>query len=260
MRHIAIIIPHFNGVDMLRRMLDSIRDQETQHHIVTVVVDNGSTDGSRAMLSEWSEFGSNRFVVLAEKNLGYGQGANRGMAFLHQFAPIPDVLICNNDMKLLPFCIDNLAAVLDWDKDVGIVGGKLFYENGIIQHAGAFFNAEWFGMHYGQMRKANDYADTPTPRVMLDHEFVTGALLLIRGEVLPVVGGFDPAYGLGYYEDADLCFRVRAAGWKVVYTPHAHAIHYEGTTSRHMGNARSELILRNRNIFINKWAVPEWDE
>jgi GT2 family glycosyltransferase len=273
MKTVAIIIPHFNGVDILRRCLVSIANHRTVHNVIVIVVDNASTDSTRTYLSEWQSFGSNRQVLSLPENIGYGPGVNRGIEYLRVLVDqtvqgrdsgvslFPDVLVLNNDVELLPFCIDNLEETLDRDDDAGLVGAKLFHADGTIQHAGAYLDRAYNGYHYGWGKRPTDYNDVVQSQTMRDTQFVTGAMILIRWRALQEVGVFDERFGLGYYEDVDLCYRMRDKGWHVVYNPFAQAIHHEGATSGKLGSVGlQEMILRNRNIFISKWATKWEDE
>jgi GT2 family glycosyltransferase len=261
LRHIALVIPTFRNPRVLQRLIRSISEHVTRHTLYTIVINNGDDAATRSRLEEWQRCGANRFALHPRENLGYGQGVNHGVAFIQREVGNTqialDILVLNDDVELLSFCIDNLADVLETNEAAGIVGGKLFYPDGRIQHAGAFINPEWWGNHYGYRQRPIDFCDTPTPHRMENHEFVTGALLLIRSTALNCVRGFDPIYGVGYYEDADLCFRMRKAGWEVVYTPHAQAIHCESMTTKVMGDSRNDLLRRNRLTFKAKHAITK---
>jgi len=259
-RTITIVIVTLNNWPVLKRFLDSIWTHKHHQRLSVIVVDNGSNDNTWDMLMQWAMSGLSSYFIRNTENLGYGAGANIGIKRAQEVNADADILLCNDDMELLPGCIDNLAETFDRNKDAGMVGGKLLYPNGVIQHAGAFLNEAYIGYHYGQGKRPEDFPETPQEQVMKDFQFVTGAMVLIRGEVLKIVGGFDPAFGMGYYEDADMCWRVRDAGWQVIYNPNAKAIHHEGTTTRKWGASRGEILRKSRNAFIAKHAVPDWGD
>ena len=275
MKDVCAIIPTYNNLPMIRAFLKSLKEHRTVHGIITIVVDNGSTDATPAYLSEWQSFGPNRYVCTLQDNVGYGPGVNRGIECLRRLVDethrigsggtgirlFPDILVCNDDVEFLPFCIDNLEETLDRDDDAGLVGAKLFHADGTIPHAGAYLDRAYNGYHYGWGKRPTDYNDVVQSQTMRDTQFVTGAMILIRWRALQEVGVFDEQFGLGYYEDVDLCYRMRDEGWHVVYNPFAQAIHHEGATSGKLGSVGlQEMILRNRNIFISKWATKWEDE
>ena len=126
---------------------------------------------------------------------------------------------------------------------VGVVGAKLLYHNGTIQHAGiGFIN----GVPDHPFRHAS--GDAPEVSQFRELDMVTGACLLIFRSLFMQLAGFDEAYRNGV-EDIDLCLRARAAGWKVVYEPRAVVYHPEGQSA-----GRFNHVNENLQLFFSRWG------
>jgi N-acetylglucosaminyl-diphospho-decaprenol L-rhamnosyltransferase len=206
-----------------------------------VVVENGR-DGSTQQALQALEGDKVRklvAVVQTGRNLGYGAGANRGLAALDPRSPY--VLVCNPDVRLHPGAVDSLVATLQAQPTWALVGPRIVNEDGsaypsarpfpsMVDAAGhalfALFNPEnRFSRRYRPAVR-----DDGRP---VEADWVSGACFLARRSALEELGGFDEAYFM-YAEDMDLCWRARQAGWAVGFDPSAEIAHIQGTsTSRH---------------------------
>jgi O-antigen biosynthesis protein len=181
--------------------------------------------------------------LTAPENLGFGGGTNYGWQNLSG-----DIfIVLNPDMAFPVGWLAKLVAPFAGNPKIGVVGCKLLGKEGKIQHAGGILKyGAQLGEHFGAGEADDGRFDTGGAV-----DFVTGAALAIRRETLEQVGSFDPAYFPGYYEDVDLCWRVRQAGWLVWYEPTALAYHYEGGSfGRSEGYYRA--FHRNRLRFALK--------
>jgi len=230
----------FNSIFYTRQVIDSIIKERENckkvDNIYVVVVDNKSTDETPDFLVSEEYLGKSTenltfLYVINDYNYGYGGGANRGISYVRSIEEIGDCdfLIMNNDMVLLEGCIDNLITTAYSKDNIGIVGGKLLFPDGTIQHAGAFLNVFGWGQHKGGGQRESDYIEKGE---IEEQEYVTGALMYIKGEVIEKVGMFDERFEYGYFEECDLCYRARNFGYITVYTPDAKAIHYENVTAK----------------------------
>lgn len=183
-------------------------------------------------------------VARNEHNLGFAGNCNAGAAR----ASGDILLFCNQDViahNPLSFGWDKaLVAAFD-DPQVGIVGARLLFPDGKIQSAGGQYDA-----HLQPYHRCLGYSDTThwevnTPEYV---QWVTGAALAIRREVFAQVGGFDTAYIGGYFEDVDLCERVKALGFKVWYDPRVTFIHRVGSSGG------SPHFMRNARLWRQRWA------
>ena len=220
-----------------------------QCNIATLVVENG--DGASAAVARGF---AGVQVLEPGQNLGFAGGCNLAVAQTN--ASI--IVLVNPDLEPQPDFLDSITAPLS-DNDVGVVGAKLLYPDGRIQHAGGYFaTPTLLAQHYGYGE-----ADQGQYDAARDVPFVTGAALAIRRNTWDLLGGLDEAFAPAYYEDADLCWRVRQQGLRVVYEPHAVAVHHEAAALGKGSAAYHHLFHRNRLRFVFKhyddaWLLHHW--
>jgi len=206
----------------------SLRDEGIAE---VVVVDNGSTDGSRAALSAvdpdvvWLESGG---------NVGYGQGVNLGALRCRGRY----LLVGNPDLVLRRGAVASLSLALDGDARLGIVGPRLVNADGSLYPSARAFPSlvdavghgvlgwVWPANPFSRRYQLLDWDHSHTRKV----DWVSGALFLVRAQAWADLGGFDPGYFM-YMEDVDLCWRAGRAGWDVAYLPKAEALHVQGVST-----------------------------
>lgn len=224
----TVTIVNYNTVAKLRDCLQSIRDTTRGLALETIVVDNGSTDGSVDMVRR--EFPEVRVVATGE-NLGFGRAHNRAMAL----GAGRYFIVLNPDTIVEPGTFRRLIAFMDETPDAGVCGPTIKDATGALAHSGhmdftlltvaanAFnvrallpsdvFLRRHFGRWLRHVHSAYDAHDT-LRRV----DWVDGACVVVRREVYDRVGGFDERIFLNA-EDWDWCYRIRQAGWHVYHVP-----------------------------------------
>lgn len=188
--------------------------------------------------------------------------------------PIPNtqhprfVYFLNPDTELLPNSLWTLYAGMAHDESIGAIGPQLRYGDGSLQNTRrrfptrltGFFESTWLGRLWpGNPWARRYYLDDWSPAVRQDVEWLVGAALLVRGEALRAVGGFDPAFFM-YSEETDLCRRLVDGGWRVVYEPGAMVIHYEGRSSEQVSTQRHIRFNRSKVYFVRKYYGAFWAE
>jgi len=241
----SIIIVSWNGEPYLGNCLDAILAQIGSDDKV-IVVDNGSTDGSVALMRECYP---QVHLIENERNLGFAGGCNTGLRVAQG-----DVLfILNQDVFLRSDWLVAMCAALA-DQTVGVAGCKLLYPDGqTIQHAGGVIR--WpraVPDHQGYGEEDDGRWDEP-----VDVDYVTGAAWGFRRDMLEEVGELDEGYWPGYYEEVDYCFRAREAGLRIVYVPTAEALHVESTTLGKESEPYLKAFHRGRLRFVLKHLSPE---
>jgi GT2 family glycosyltransferase/glycosyltransferase involved in cell wall biosynthesis/tetratricopeptide (TPR) repeat protein len=233
---VSVVIPVFNNLTLTRGCLESIERTNKAGILEIIVVDNASTDGTAAFLK--SEQAAGRIRCLTnEKNQGFAHACNQGA----EAARSSLVVFLNNDTQVTPGWAEAMAQAAI-RPEVGIVGAKLLYPDGRIQHAGIeFIN--------GVPDHPHRYANASAPEVIQFRELdmVTGACFMIHRDLCRQLGGFDEVFQNGV-EDIDLCLRARAAGRKVVYEPKAVVYHLEGQSA-----GRFHHVNENLTLFFNRW-------
>ncbi len=213
----SIVIPVFNGAELARECVRSIRQDPPMVPHEIVLVDDGSTDGSPAVLARIE---GARLVALAE-NGGFARACNAGA----EAAEGELVLFLNNDTLPRPGWLDALAGYYDANPGLGAVGSKLLFPDGTIQHAGVTIGQDGFPRHV----YAGFPADHPAVSRSRPFKAVTAACMLVDRLRFLDMGGFDPEYRNGM-EDVDLCLRLGAAGHEVHYCADSVLVHYESVT------------------------------
>ncbi|TFV90352.1 glycosyltransferase family 2 protein [Blastococcus sp. CT_GayMR16] len=221
---VSIIIPHYGSSLLLRRCLNSLVDLQESDEVI--VVDNGTgveLSGSRVTL------------IKNPENRGFAIACNQGA-----YAASNNLLLfLNNDTRPRDGWLAFLSESISSDSDVAVVGCKLVFPGGEIQHSGSVVSLDERGM----LRGYNLTADLPKRYVSA----VTAAAMLVRRDAFLDIGGFDEAYW-NSHEDVDLCLRLGEVGWKILYDPRAIVQHIEsaGGEQRHVGIDAARVRFNER--------------
>ncbi len=244
---VSIVVPVYNRVDLSRQCFTALAETTRDASFELVVVDNASTDGTAELLGQLN--GDVQIVRNAE-NLGFAKACNQGA----RAARGRYVLFLNNDTVPLAGWLEPLIDELERHPEVAVVGPRLLYEDGSVQHAGVVFSRATFGPYHV-------YKGAPGNASLVNRrrecQCVTAACMLIRREIFEAVGGFDEGYVNGF-EDVDLCLKIRERGGRIVYQPRSALLHLE---SRTPGRHAHELE-NGRRLFArwsHQWWLPDED-
>lgn len=220
--------------------LQCLRDLLAQTEVPThvLVIDNGSGDGSAATLQRavqelGSAVGPHRITCLGlPQNLGFTGGMNRGFQWAAEQG-LPFVLMCNNDLRVPADFLRPLLAVLVTDPRVAAVGPTVLHPDGTVWAEGGSLACRPNALRllgHGRAPQPKSHGPEAVP-------FLPGACVLFRTAELTAVSGFDDRYFM-YWEDVDLCDRLRARGGRIVWLPWVQVVHAAGQSS---GGGRSPL-------------------
>jgi GT2 family glycosyltransferase len=254
---VSIVIVSFNTRDLLRECLLSVFGAEDSLRIQVIVVDNASTDGSPVMVEQEFPMAA---LIQSEINLGFGRANNLGFeSALGRY-----VVLLNSDAFLTAGSLERSVAHMDANPHAGIGGGRLVGVDGSLQPSARMFptvlndlivlsglaarfpRSKFFG------RFDRTWADECQPAKV---DWVPGAFSIIRAEALADVGNFDPRFFL-YYEEVDLCRRMKQKGYSVWYWPDVTVVHIGGESSRQVpsleiSRAGAQLTLwRMRSMLL----------
>jgi GT2 family glycosyltransferase len=233
---IAAVLVNFNAGPELRAAVQSIADDLAETPWEAVVVDNASTDGSAEAALR---FPQTRLIRNSE-NVGFGRGVNQAVSA----AAAPLILIINPDCRLERGAIETMRRELERHAGCAIVGPRILNPDGSLQGSargdpdmltGVFGRTSRLRrvLPWLPVSQRNVYVGDPGAgsggSVVVD--WVSGACMLVRRDAFAAVGGFDERYFL-YWEDADLCRRLRGRGQHIRYVPDAVAVHRVGQSSR----------------------------
>jgi GT2 family glycosyltransferase len=242
---ISVVVVNWNRKELLRACLRSL-SQQVGAEFETIVVDNGSSDGS----VEVAEHEFRARVIRNSENRGFCAANNQGIAAAHgEF-----IALLNNDAEADSGWLAALVRTCLRARDVGMVASKvLVWEDPTrIDKAGHLMYPD--GQNRGRGSGAIDYGQYDREEEVL---WPDGCAALYRKEMLDCIGGFDEDF-FAYGDDAELGLRARIAGWRCLYTPDAVVRHHRGATLGKDSARRLELIERNRVLLALKlfpWSL-----
>lgn len=252
---VYVIVLNWNNFADSEQCLESLLGA-TYPDLRIIVVDNASPDGSGGHLQ--SRFPGLRFIFNGE-NLGFARGCNVGIRAALEDAGCAYVLLLNNDARVPPAFLEAAIAAAEADGRIGLVGGKILHspESNVIAYAGGFIN-RWRGRLVIRGFNEPDRGQYDRPAEV---GFVTGALMLIRREVLETVGLLPEEYFFGV-EEQDYSFKVGRAGYKLYYVPGFVAYHVGDGSHWNWDPKFVYNGYRNKLIFQEKYlpagSFPLW--
>jgi GT2 family glycosyltransferase len=257
----SVIIVNYRTETVLAECLASLHCSGGAESCEVIVVDNSAT---LAQVGFWERFPWVRFVE-NRRNLGFARASNQGL----HLARGRHLLLLNPDTVVRTGSVGTLIQYLDAHPDVGAVGPRLLNQDGTLQYSCRRF-PRWHTIFFGRYAFLTRLLPRNTvSRSYLyldwDHESVaevdwlTGACLMVRREVLGNVGPLDEGYFL-FVEDMDWCRRIRDAAWKIAYVPDAIVTHHigasRGPTPARLVWARHQSMFRYlRKHFGSPWPL-----
>ncbi len=258
---VSVIIVNYNAGDELEHALQSIADDLEGCQWEAVVVDNASSDGSSASAAR---FAPRARVLRNEQNLGFARGVNQGLAA----TSAPAVLIVKPDCRLVAGAFAILLGELNRSPSHAIVGPRILNPDGSAQGS-ARGDPDMLTGLFGRtslLRRLLPNSAAAMRNVVVDADgeervsrtvdWLSGACVLARRDVLSAVRGFDERYFL-YWEDADLCRRIRALGYQVRYVPLATAVHRVGHSSRGTRAAAIRAFHESAYLYYAIHVAPD---
>ncbi len=235
---VSIVLILHNRVELTYLCLTSIL-QTVDLPIDTIIVDNASSDDTGRLLDRIE----GAKVIRNDDNLGFLKAVNQALGE----AAGDHVLLLNNDALMFPGALAAVLRTLESEADIGAVGGRIVLLDGRLQEAGSIVWNDGSCLGYGRGAPPDD----PAFLFRRDVDYCSGAFLLVRRGLFVELGGFDEAFAPAYYEETDLCMRLREWGYRVVYEPDAVVLHYEFASAPSPDRAR-ELQKINRETFAAK--------
>jgi GT2 family glycosyltransferase len=244
---VSILIPTKNAGQLVRTCVESLRANAGYERYEITIIDHDSDEPLLASFLD-AETAAGRLRVFP-----YSGPFN--YAAMHNAAIRSTdgewILLLNNDVEgFSPNWLDQMLATTRLDPKIGAVGALLSYPDGDIQHAGVVFTARrpCIPAHNGLPKNAEGYSGRI--RTLQEFSAVTAAMMLLRRSAFEQVGGFDEVFP-DDYNDIDLCLKLRQAGFRIVYTPHVRATHWESRTRRVKETAKDVYLARWGQFFAN---------
>lgn len=251
---VSVVIPTCDQAKMLEACVESLFRCTYQNIEVILVENNSSEAQTEEMYAALQQRHPERVnVVRWDKGFNYSALINFGATF----AKGEYLLLLNNDTEVIsPDFIEEMLGYLQ-RPEVGVVGAKLYFKDGLVQHAGMLVGPYDALVHVHQFFPS--YRAGYLARAIRPGNFsaVTGACQMVKRSVFDEVGGYDEQFAVGF-NDADFCLRIREAGYSVVFTPYAELYHYEFVSrGREVVNGEKQLRWKNEQaLFMAKW--PEY--
>jgi GT2 family glycosyltransferase/glycosyltransferase involved in cell wall biosynthesis len=240
---VSIIIPVFNQFEYTHACLASLQAVQEQLPFEVILVDDCSTDRTPEVITQIPGI----IYLRNDSNSGFIASCNTGA----KAARGTYLVFLNNDTLVKPGWLTALLDTFKEERRAGIVGSKLLYPDGRLQEAGGIIWQDASGWNYGKF----DDPGKPEYNYLRDVDYCSAAALMVPKALFESAGGFDSRYAPGYYEDTDLAFKVRQAGYRVLYQPLSEVIHYEGATGGtdiSTGAKKHQEI--NRSTFAEVWS------
>lgn len=250
---LSVIIVSWNVKEDLLACLKSLYTSGTSCRFEVIIVDNASADGS-------AEASRNGFpqveLITNSENRGFAAAVNQAI----KIAKGEYILLLNPDTLVHRYSLDALARVLDEEPTVGACGPKILDVDGQIAKSIGYvptFRSLLYGktilrslgifrQHY---RKLN--ADIFDYSKQGDAEQISGAAIMVRRSVLDRIGGMDETFFM-YYEDVDLCLRIRKGGWRITYVSQAVITHTGGRSTVQVSAKKKMMLYRSLFIYLRK--------
>ncbi len=245
MEKITVVIPNYNGITYLSDCLTALERQDPDTpRFVTLVVDNGSTDGSVPLLKE--TFPDIRKILLSE-NTGFCHAVNVGI----RASETPYVVLLNNDTKVKSGFIKNLYQAIRKDPRIFSVSARMLMWDRpeLLDDAGDEYCALGWAFARGKGRPAAEY-DRPA-----DIFSACGGAAIYRKSILDRIGLFDENH-FAYLEDLDIGYRARIYGYRNAYEPTAQVLHFGSASTGSRYNERKTVLAAANSIYVIGKNMP----
>ncbi len=256
MINLSIIIVSFNTEKFTKETIDSVIKSTSRIDYEIIVVDNGSSDGSKEMLNNYSKKYKNFIYVQTGENLGFGKANNLGI----KRSKGRYILLLNSDTKLQKNIFPEMIDYMEKNPKAGVSTCKLLNKDGSLQGTGGGFPTlgrvfSWMFfiedipfidklfIPFHPMHPLSFYKGGSMFNKKRKMDWITGAFMLFKKEVFDKVGIFDEDYFM-YAEETELCYRISKLGWEIWYLPDWSIIHYGGAS----GGGEFSLLSEYKGI------------
>lgn len=247
---VSIIILNKDHIKDLKKCIRSILNKTEYDNYEVIIVENNSQEKKTfAYYETLKEQSKIKVITYPEQGFNFSALNNFGV----KHASGSYFVFLNNDIEILTKGWLKCMLGTVQRKDVGMVGSKLIYPDGSIQHAGVVLNFTGIAGHVNAHLKSYDIGYMG--RVMIQQNFnaVTGAMAMISKDDFMAVGGFDEQFAVAY-NDIDLCLKVRALGKVIVYDPYIEAYHYESKTRGYEDtDEKKQRLQKETDLLKQKW-------
>lgn len=249
---VSIIMLTHNQLSYTQTAVKSIL-AKTPELLELIVIDNGSSDDTPGWLMRQGPRYPKLKVCLNPENVGFAKGCNQGL----KLAQAEYLMIINNDVLVTNGWVERMLQAMD-RQQVALVGpvGSNFSGAQAVRGISPVILADEYSLEAYTARMATSLSQ----QGQYFHR-LTGTCLLFKRAVINCIGGFDPRFGLGYFEDDDYCYRALLAGFKL-WIAYDSFIHHFGSKSFDAlePDAVDALRSQNQQLFAQKWGLTKWPD
>jgi glycosyltransferase involved in cell wall biosynthesis len=248
---VSLIIPTRNGLKLIEQCIESIVAKSTYKNYEIIVVDNGSDD--LEALKYFEKISSTRLARVLRDDRPFNYSALNNNAIAHASGEF--VVLVNNDIEVIsPDWLEQLLG-LALQQGVGAVGARLWYPDNTLQHGGVVLGVGGVAGHSHKYLKQGELGYFSRADVIQTFSAVTAACLMVRKSIYLEVGGLNEKDLAVAFNDVDFCLRVRAAGYRNVWTPYAELYHHESVSRGSEDTpAKQARFSAEVNYMLNTWA------
>lgn len=263
-KSISIVILTYNGIEDTSEVMEDVAKLSTKGlDAETILVDNGSTDGTIEKFEDFELPNMGYKFIETGANLGFAGGNNYGIKDAVE-RKRDYILLLNNDVYLDKELLPKLVKEAEKDKKIGLLAPKMYFAKGYEYHKDRYKKSElgkvfWYAggdLDWDNVYTSHrgvDEVDKGQYDKKVETDVVNGACALIRREVVEDIGPMADEYFL-YWEDADYSVRAKRAGWKVMYTPVTELWHKVSKASGIGSELNDYFLTRNRMVFGIRYA------
>ena len=240
---VSIVIPAYKNLTFTLECLAALHAAGELDAAEVIVIDDASGDDSAQVLAQVPGLK----LLTNPENLGFIRTCNRAA----EAARGEFLVFLNNDVQVRRGWLAALLRPFAEEDAVGATAPKMLFPDGRLQEAGARIGLD------GTSEMIGIFEDPALARwnVRREVDYASGACLAVRREVFAELGGFDVTFAPAYCEDADLCFRLRKRGLRIIYEPTSEIIHHLSVTSNSISNGfKHKLAVRNQQKFLERWG------
>ncbi len=241
---VSIVVVTFNNLDLTKQCLASLDTYSDYANIEIIVVDNASSDGSQAWLSEWAKEAPKRKLVLNEDNRGFAAGNNQGLVL----ATGEYLVMLNNDTHVTPGWVRTMVNHMRHNESIGLLGP-------VTNNIGNEARIEIFYDDMAQMLKRSASYTHAHVGQLLPLRTAAFFCVMLRREVFEKIGPLDEAFGRGFFEDDDYCRRIEQAGLSILCAEDVFIHHHLSASFNKLRSAdRQALFEQNKATYEAKWG------
>lgn len=257
---LAIVIVNWNQYKLTQQTIQSLR-QCSYQNFDCIIVENGSSDDSLQVLQQEASENTNIVLLTSPTNKGFSGGNNIGLTYVLQQG-YEYVLLLNNDVEVEKEFLEPLLFKVQSASNMGAVQPLIYFHHNreLIWNAGSVYQPWW-----GNTKTIGYNTPDPLQKARSKPQkidWITGCAFMMKTEVLKKVGLFSESF-FAYYEDVDLSFKIKQAGYELVYEPQSVIYHIAGVSLK--ANQKNKegyldpqvhyLNARNRIWFLKKWVA-----